>query len=173
MYRCRCRIPHIYTQSTHSGYLRPTALPHVGDIPKWSFNNLYLRSEASISDLTFLRPSSSTLVVNNSSFVSSIFIKHFPSILAASMASVLTWNFDDICVSSSLTSFVSPSGNYAGILYRSISRLRMCLYVTMTFKDIWMSKISYQISLRRIIFNRTYICCISIKRHIMLYNIYS
>jgi len=173
-------MPYIYTQSTHSGYLRPTALSHVGDILKWSFNNLYLRSEASISDLTFLscscenpRPSFSTLVVNNSSFVSSIFIKHLPSILAASMASVLTWNFDDICVSSSLTSFVSPSGNYAGILYRSISRLRMCLYVTMTFKDIWMSKISYQISLRRIIFNRTYICCISIKRHIMLYNIYS
>ena len=29
------------------------------------------------------------------------------------------------------------------------------------------------ISLRRLILNPTYKCCVSIKRHIMLYNIYS
>jgi len=46
--------------------------------------------------------------------------------------------------------------------------LRMCLNFTMTLKDIYMSINSYRLSLHCIILNPTYICCISIKRHIML-----
>ena len=54
-----------------------------------------------------------------------------------------------------------------------ICRIRMRLYVIKTLNDIHMSNNFELISLRRIIFYSTYICCIDIKRHIMLYNIYS
>ena len=54
-----------------------------------------------------------------------------------------------------------------------ICRLRMCLYVTMTWKDICMLNNFYLISLRQLIFDPTYICGTGIKGHIMLYNIYS
>jgi len=54
-----------------------------------------------------------------------------------------------------------------------ICRSRMCLHVTMTSNDLYMSNNFYLISLRRLIFNPIHICCISMKRHTMLYNIYS
>jgi len=66
-----------------------------------------------------------------------------------------------------------PWGYHQEITLVCICRLRMCLYVTMTLIDIYISKNFYLISLRRLIFNPTYICCIGIKRHIMLYYIYS
>jgi len=54
-----------------------------------------------------------------------------------------------------------------------ICRLRICLHVTMSLNDIYVSNNFYLISLRQLIFNQTYICCIGIKQHIMLCNIYS
>ena len=54
-----------------------------------------------------------------------------------------------------------------------ICRIRMRLYVNKSLNDIYMSNNFWLTSLRRIIFNPTYICCIDIKRHITLYNIYS
>jgi len=67
------------------------------------------------------------------------------------------------------TKRTEASGNYAGC----ICRIRMRLHVKMTLNDIYMSNDFQLISLRRISFYTTYICCIDIKRHIMLYNIYS
>ena len=88
--------------------------------------------------------------------------------------------------SSSRTLFVKVHGYFGDPLHEEadrlahqeimlvcIWRLRMCFYVTMTLNDIRMSNNFYLIGLRRLIFNPTYICCISMQRHIMLYNIYS
>ena len=61
------------------------------------------------------------------------------------------------------------SANYAGI-YMSFKSVFICHNDLKRHINV---EKNHRISLRRLIFNPTYICSVSIKRRIMFYNIYS